>query len=82
LTGVSSAMGTGKRSPVPLYKGLCLFFLVPLLALSACGDKVPESSAAKQVGEAPKQIVDKVAADAAAAASQGAKRSESEQDRK
>jgi len=75
-------MGTGKRIPVPARAGLCLFFLIPLLTLSGCSDKVPESNPAKQVGEAPKQIVDKVAADAAAAVSQGADRSKSEQDRK
>ncbi len=31
--------------------------------LAACGDKVPESSAAKKLGEQPKQIVDKVTGD-------------------
>jgi hypothetical protein len=32
-------------------------------ALAGCGDKVPESTAAKKVGEQPKQIVDKVTTD-------------------
>ena len=48
------------------------FALAVLLA--ACGDKVPESQAARQVGAAPKQIVDKAAADATKAADQGADR--------
>jgi hypothetical protein len=33
--------------------GLCL------LMLAACGDKVPESKAAKEVGNIPKQTLDK-----------------------
>jgi hypothetical protein len=40
----------------------------------SCGDKVPESQAAKRVGEAPKQIIDKAASDAAAAIQQGEER--------
>jgi len=31
-----------------------------LLALAACGDKVPESEAAKRVGQQPKKTVDSV----------------------
>lgn len=61
--------------------GFSLSLLV-LFVLAACGDKVPESSAAKQVGDAPKQIVDKVATDAATAISQSAERSKSEEDKK
>ena len=45
------------------------------LALTACGDKVPESAAARQVGNAPKQTVDKAAADVAKAMEAGAARS-------
>ena len=75
-------MGTGKSSPVLHGTGLRLPLLALLLALAACGDKMPESGAAKQAGDVPRQIVDKVAADAAAAASQGAERGKSEEDRK
>jgi hypothetical protein len=42
--------------------------------LSACGDKVPESQAARRAGDVPKQIVDKAAADADKATRQGADR--------
>ncbi len=42
--------------------------------LFGCGDKVPESQAAKSVGEVPKQIVDKAAADTAKAMQQDAER--------
>ncbi len=42
--------------------------------LIGCGDKVPESEAAKKVGEIPKQIVDKAAADTAKAVQQDAER--------
>jgi len=81
LTGESGAIGTGKRSTGMFRTGFCLSFLA-LFVLVACGEKVPESSAAKQVGGTPKQIVDKAAADAAAAANQGAERSQSEEDKK
>ncbi len=33
------------------------------LALSGCGDKVPESAAARKLGEQPKQIINKVTDD-------------------
>ena len=46
--------------------------LWPLLA--GCGDKVPESAAARQAGAAPKAIVDKAVADTAKALEQGAHR--------
>ena len=32
---------------------------VLVLALAGCGDKVPESETAKQIGAAPKQAVDR-----------------------
>ena len=35
-------------------------FLTAILLLSACGDKVPESEAAKRVGQQPKKTVDGV----------------------
>jgi len=44
------------------------------LLLFGCGDKVPESQAAKSVGEIPKQIVDKASADTAKAMQQDADR--------
>ena len=43
-------------------------------ALAGCGDKVPESEAARRVGAAPKQTVDKATDDAAKALQQGADR--------
>ncbi len=42
--------------------------------LLGCADKVPESEAAKKVGEIPKQVVDKAAADTAKAMQQDAER--------
>ena len=42
--------------------------------LAACGDKVPASEAAKKLGNAPKEIIDKAATDAAQAVKQGAER--------
>ena len=34
--------------------------LLALVALAACGDKVPESEAARRVGQQPKKTVDSV----------------------
>jgi predicted small lipoprotein YifL len=45
-----------------------------LAVLGACGDKVPQSEAAKQLGSQPKQTVDKASQDAAKALQQGADR--------
>ena len=42
--------------------------------LAGCGDKVPQSEAAKQVGNAPKQTVDKATQDTTKALQQGAER--------
>ena len=42
------------------------------VVLTACGDKVPESAAAKKLGEQPKQIIDKVATDVNKALQMGA----------
>jgi hypothetical protein len=44
------------------------------LSLHACGDKVPESQAAKRLGEVPKQTVNKAADDTAKAMQQGTER--------
>lgn len=45
-----------------------------LALLAACGDKVPESRAAKDVGNIPKQIVDKATTGVENATTQGADR--------
>ncbi len=50
--------------------------LVALLA--ACGDKVPESKAAKDLGNVPKQTLDKASAGVAGAMQQGADRTREE----
>ena len=44
------------------------------LVLGACADKVPQSQAAKRVGDVPKQVVDKAITDTAKAMKQGAGR--------
>ncbi len=43
-------------------------------ALAGCGDKAPESEAAKKLGSQPKQAVDKAAADVGKALQQGTER--------
>lgn len=45
-----------------------------LLALAACGNKTPESEAAKEVGRMPKQTVDRARDNAVKALEQGAAR--------
>ena len=45
-----------------------------LINLSACGDKVPESQAAKEIGNIPKQTIDKAASGVDKALTQGAER--------
>ena len=45
--------------------------LVVALLLAACGDKVPESEAAKRLGQQPKKLVDRVTTDASKAMQQG-----------
>ena len=52
-----------------------LFFSMLVLAvLAACGDKVPESKAAKDVGNIPKQTLDKAVTGVDNAMTQGADR--------
>jgi len=46
--------------------------------LGACGDKVPESEAAKRIGAQPKQTLDRVTTDLNKAMEQGAERSREE----
>jgi hypothetical protein len=53
---------------------LTIAVALTMAVVAGCGDKVPESEAARRVGEAPKQVVDKAAADAARAVEQGAAR--------
>ena len=45
-----------------------------LVVLAACGDKVSESKAAKDIGNIPKQTVDKATTGVENAAAQGADR--------
>ena len=45
-----------------------------LTVLAACGDKVPESKAAREVGAIPKQTVDKASTSVEGALTQGAER--------
>ena len=39
------------------------FIVVCALLCAACGDKVPESEAARRIGQQPKQLLDKVETD-------------------
>jgi len=45
-----------------------------LCLLAACGEKVPQSRAAKKIGDIPKQTVDKAAAGVNDALKQGSER--------
>ena len=45
--------------------------LAVALLLAACGDKVPESEAARRLGQQPKKIVDRVTTDVGKAMQQG-----------
>jgi hypothetical protein len=49
--------------------------IVCALLLGACGDKVPQSEAAKTVGSAPKAAIDRTTTDVNKALQQGADRS-------
>ena len=51
-----------------------LLGMAAAIVLSGCGDKVPQSEAAKKVGDQPKQVVDRAAQDAAKVLQQGADR--------
>ena len=51
-----------------------LLGMAAAILLSGCGDKVPQSGAAKKVGDQPKQVVDRAAQDAAKVLQQGADR--------
>ena len=51
------------------------------LGIAGCGDKVPESEAAKQVGNIPKQTLDKVQGDLDQAAQKNAERRDAGNDK-
>ena len=53
-----------------------------LVTLVACGDKTPESQAAKDIGNIPKQTEDKASADVNAALQKGADRDKAAADQK
>ena len=58
---------------------------LPLTAaalLAACGDKVPESKAAKEIGNIPKQTIDKAASGVDNAMTQGASRLQNDAEKK
>jgi hypothetical protein len=55
-----------------------LLFMSVLL-VAACGDKVPESAAAKKAGDVPKQTVDRATTDVNKAMQQGSQRLDDEQ---
>jgi hypothetical protein len=56
--------------------------LLAVVLLAACGDKVPESKAAKEVGNAPKQTVDKAAAGVNDAMGKAAERAQDQEEKK
>ena len=49
-----------------------ILVLSALLCVGACGDKVPESKAARELGNIPKQTIDKAAAGVDQALTKGA----------
>ena len=51
-----------------------IFLASMLMCLAACGDKVPESKAAKELGNIPKQTIDKAAAGVDQALTKGAEK--------
>ena len=53
-----------------------------LLCLTACGDKVPESKAAKDLGNIPKQTIDKATTDVNQALSKGAEKMKEAEEKK
>jgi len=46
-------------------------FLIIVVLLAACGDKVPESEAARRIGQQPKKLVDSVSSKVGDAMKQG-----------
>ena len=53
---------------------------VLVLAFAGCGDRVPESEAAKKIGSAPKQTVDRATQGVNEAMQKGAERAKKESD--
>ena len=53
--------------------------ITALLLCAACGDKVPESKAAKDIGAIPKQTIDKATSNIDAAIQKGADRAKEEE---
>ena len=53
--------------------------ITALLLCVACGDKVPESKAAKDIGAIPKQTIDKATSNIDAAIQKGADRAKEEE---
>ena len=56
-----------------------LLTLVAWSLLAACGDKVPESKTAREIGNIPKQTIDKAGAGVDAVIQQGADRTREEE---
>jgi len=65
---------------MPRFKQAAAAALIAL-GIAGCGDKVPESEAAKQVGNIPKQTLDKVQGDLDKAAQKDAERTRDADDK-
>ena len=61
--------------------GKAIALVAVTLLLAACGDKVPQSEAAKKIGAIPKQTVDRAAERTTEALKQGVERTEQEEKR-
>ena len=61
--------------------GKAIALVAVTLLLAACGDKVPQSEAAKKIGSIPKQTVDRAAERTTEALKQGVERTEQEEKR-
>ncbi|MFN0161463.1 MAG: hypothetical protein ACKVQQ_09545 [Burkholderiales bacterium] len=57
---------------------LAAILAMAILLVAGCGDRVPESKAAKELGNAPKQAIDKATSGANAAIQQGVERAREE----
>ncbi len=53
--------------------------VIALLLCVACGDKVPESQAAKEIGNIPRQTIDKTTSNIDAAIQKGVDRAQDEE---
>jgi len=61
--------------------GKAIALVAVALLVAACGDKVPQSEAAKKIGSIPKQTVDRAAERTTEALKQGAERTVQEEKR-